>query len=82
MIYVYHVALAAMVFLVMLNGLLRVRKKARVGANLVLILLGLLVAGFVAFGWVLGVLAVVLVSVVYPMVVGRLASATARRLLK
>ena len=80
MIYVYHAALAAMSFLVMLNGFLRGSKKAQIDAVLSVMLVGLLVAGFVAFGWQVGVLALVL-AFVYASISRPLAAATATRIL-
>ena len=79
MIYVYHAALAAMVFLVMLNGFLRGSKKAQIDAVLSVIVLGLLVVGFVAFGWLMGGLALIL-AFVYATISRPLAAATAARL--
>ena len=79
MIYVYHAALAATVFLVTLNGFLRGSKKAQIDAVLGVILVGLLVIGFVAFGWIVGVLALIL-AFVYARISRPLAAATATRL--
>ena len=79
MIYVYHAALAVTVFLVMLNGFLRGSKKAQIDAVLSVILVGLLVIGFVAFGWIAGVLALIL-AFVYATISRPLAAATVARL--
>ena len=80
MIYVYHVALAATAFLVTLNGFLRGSKKVQIDAVLSLILVGLLVIGFIAFGWIAGVLALIL-AFVYARISRPLAAATASRVL-
>ena len=79
MIYVYHAALAVTVFLVMLNGFLRGSRKAQIDAVLSVILVGLLVIGFIAFGWILGGVALIL-AFVYAKISRPLAAATAARL--
>ena len=60
MIYVLHFGLAITAFLVMLNGFLRGAKKHQVDAALSLVLVGILLTVFVAFGWKAGLLAVFL----------------------
>ena len=80
MIYVYHVVLAAMAFLVMLNGFLRGSKKVQIDAFLSVMLVGLLATGFVAFGWQAGLLALVL-AFVYARISRPLAAAAAARIL-
>ena len=63
MMYIYHATLAAIVFLVTVNGFLRGSKKAQIDAVLSVMLVGLLLTGFVAFGWTVGVLALILAFV-------------------
>lgn len=79
MIYVYHAALAATVFLVILNGFLRGSKKPQIDAVLSVIVLVLLAVGFVSFGWMNGGVALIL-TVVYATIGRPLAAATAGRL--
>ena len=80
MIYIYHVVLAAISFLIMLNGFLRGSKKAQIDAALGVTLVGLLVTGFVVFGWQMGALALVL-ALVYGRINRPLAAAAAARIL-
>ncbi len=81
MIYVYHVALAATAFLIELNGFLRGSKKAHIDAFLGVILVGLLVTGFIAFGWIVGVSALIL-AFIYARISRPLAAATAAYLFR
>ena len=80
MMYIYHATLAAIVFLVTVNGFLRGSKKAQIDAVLSVMLVGLLLTGFVAFGWTVGVLALIL-AFVYARISRPLAAATAARIL-
>ncbi|MXX70275.1 MAG: hypothetical protein F4Y73_00140 [Gemmatimonadetes bacterium] len=80
MIYVFHAALAAMAFLVTLNGFLKGAKKAQIDAILGAMVVGLLVVGFVAFGWMMGAVALIL-AFVYAGISRPLAAAAAARLL-
>ena len=79
MIYIYHAALATTVFLVVLNGFLRGSKKAQIDAFLSVVLVGLLVIGFIAFGWITGVLALI-IAFGYARISRPLAAALAGRL--
>ena len=63
----------------MLNGFLRGSKKAQIDAVLSVVLVGLLVIGFIAFGWTAGVLALIL-AFVYARISRPLAAAMAVRL--
>lgn len=80
MIYVMHALLAVTAFLVVLNGFLRGAKKAQIDVFLSVILLGLLVACFVFFGWKAGVAAIAL-AFVYAIIARPLAARAASRLL-
>lgn len=80
MLYVLHVALAATAFLVMLNGFLRGARKPQIDAVLSIMLIGLLVVAFAAFGWQAGLLAMVL-TFLYAGVGRPLAARAAARLL-
>lgn len=59
-IYLLHLSLASTAFLVILNGFLRGSKKAQIDALLSVMLAGLLVTAFWAFGWKAGALAIAL----------------------
>ncbi len=63
MIYFLHIGIAITAFLVMLNSFLRGAKKHQIDAVLSLVLLGILLGVFVAFGWKAGLLAVLLAFV-------------------
>lgn len=63
MIYLLHIGLAIAAFLVVLNGFLRGAKKHQIDAVLSLVLIGLLLTVFVAFGWKAGLLAILLAFV-------------------
>lgn len=80
MIYMMHTLLAVTAFLVVLNGFLRGAKKAQIDAFLSVILLGLLAACFVIFGWKAGIAAIVL-AFVYAIVARPLAARAAAQLL-
>lgn len=80
MIYVMHALLAVTAFLVVLNGFLRGAKKAQIDVFLSVILLGLLVACFILFGWKAGVATVVL-AFVYAIIARPLAARVAAQLL-
>lgn len=80
MIYVLHASLALTAFLMVLNGFLRGASKARINAFLNILLVGLLAASFVAFGWKAGMIALVL-SYVYAFASRPLAARLAARLL-
>ena len=80
MIYVMHALLAATAFLVVLNGFLRGAKKAQIDIFLSVILLGILVAFFIFFGWKAGVVAIVL-AFIYAIAARPLAARVAARLL-
>jgi hypothetical protein len=80
MIYAIYAALAALAFLLMLNGFLRGAKKSQIDAVLSILLLGLIVASFFVAGWKLGLLAIG-VAFVSGLVSRPLAARTAARLL-
>lgn len=80
MIYILHIGLAITAFLAVLNGFFRGAKKAQIDAFLSLILLGMILTFFVAFGWKAGLLAVVL-AFVYGAIGRPLAAKIAARLM-
>lgn len=63
MIYLLHIALAITAFLIVLNDFLRGAKKDQIDAVLSVVLLGILLTVFLAFGWKAGLLAIVLALV-------------------
>jgi hypothetical protein len=63
MIYLLHFGLAIAAFLVELNGFLRGAKKHQIDAVLSVVLVGVLLTVFVAFGWKAGLLAFLLALV-------------------
>ena len=58
MIYAIYIALATVAFLTVLNGYLRGAKKGHIDALLSILLLALVIAAFVLYGWKLGLLSV------------------------
>ena len=80
MIYLLHFGLAIATFLVVLNGFLRGAKKHQIDAVLSLVLIGLLLMVFVAFGWKAGLLAVLL-AFVYAGISRPIAAGVAARLM-
>jgi hypothetical protein len=80
MIYFLHFGLAITAFLVVLNGFLRGAKKHQIDAVLSLILVGILLTVFIAFGWRAGFVAVVL-AFVYGAVTRPIAARIAARLM-
>jgi len=80
MIYVMHALLAVTAFLVVLNGFLRGAKKAQIDVFLSAVLLVVLVACFVFFGWKAG-LAGIALAFVYAICARPLAARAAARLL-
>lgn len=80
MIYLLHFGLAIVTFLVVLNGFLRGAKKHQIDAVLSLVLVGVLLTAFVAFGWKAGLLAVLL-AFVYAGISRPIAARVAARLM-
>ena len=77
---VLHFGLVVTAFLVVLNGYLRGAKKAQIDATLGILWLIFLVIAFVAFGWKVGVFALIL-SFIYAFITRPIAGSVARRIL-
>lgn len=80
MLWLVAVGLAIVVFLAILNGHLHGIKTAQVDAALGVLWVALLIAAFVGFGWLIGVLSIV-GSFVFGAIMTPVAAYTARRLL-
>jgi len=78
-IYFLYALLALVVFLVVLNGFLRGAKKVQIDAMLGLVLIALLIATFMVYGWKAGLFAIV-ITFVFSIVTRPLAARMASRL--
>lgn len=78
---IQHIGLALTAFLIVLNGYLRGREKAKIEATLSLLWLVLLGIGFFVFGWKAGLLGLVM-SFVYALAARPFAARVAQKLLR